>query len=219
MKYTIVQTAVRPDFSNFNAPCWQRAEEKKLACVYKESSSHHPDVRVKLLYDNNAVYGMFQVDDRYVRATRLNDQEQVCNDSCVEFFIHPAGSKGYFSLEMNCIGTLLSYFIRNARRTASAFEDYSVLPPEDLALIKRYPSLSAPVEPEITEPVRWTLGFEISMELFTRWGCTAPQSGDVWRGMFYKCGDETSHPHWLSCAIYPTLNFHQPDYFGELVLE
>lgn len=219
MKYTIAQTAVRPDFNDFNAPAWQRAEEKKLDYVYPESSAHHPDVRVKLLYDENAVYGMFQVKDRYVRAPRTKDQDAVCNDSCVEIFLHP-GNNGYHSFEMNCCGTLLSFFIRNAQRTQDGFEDYSILEADDLALVKRYPSISAPaITEEITEPLTWTLGFEISMELFRRWGAVTPASGTVWRGMFYKCGDETSHPHWLSCKKYPTLNFHQPEFFGELIFE
>ena len=219
MKYTIAKASVRPDFSDFNAPSWQRAEEKKLDAVYAESSDHHPDVRVKLLYDENAVYGMFQVHDRYVRATRTKDQDQVCNDSCVEIFLHP-GTNGYHSFEMNCCGTLLSYFIRNAQRHPNGFEDFSILPPEDLALVKRYPSITAPSIPEeITEPLTWTLGFEIPMEFFTRWGAAVPQSGTVWRGMFYKCGDQTSHPHWLSCEKYPTLNFHQPEFFGEMIFE
>ena len=219
MKYTIAKTAARPDFSDFNAPSWQRAEEKKLDYVYPQSSDHHPDVRVKLLYDDHAIYGMFQVDDRYVRAVCRHDQEQVCNDSCVELFLRPAGSTGYHSFEMNCCGILLSYFIRNAQRCPGGFADYSILPQTDLDLVKRYPSITAPVDEEITDPIRWTLGFEIPMEFFTRYGNAAPVSGSVWHGMFYKCGDSTSHPHWLSCVGYPTLNFHQPDYFGELIFE
>ena len=40
--------------------------------------------------------------------------------------------------------------------------------------------------------------------------------GATWRANFYKCGDETSHPHWLSWSPVKELNFHAPDDFGEL---
>ena len=218
MEYTVFQTKTRPDFTDFDSPAWAGAQEQKLDYIFPESSDHHPDVRVKLLYDQTAIYGIFQVDDRYVRAVHLEDQSMVCKDSCVEFFLQPCGSRGYHSFELNCIGTLLSYFIRDARRIPGGFADSSKLPPEDLALIRRYPSLPRKaVEPEHKEPLRWTIGFEIPLELFTRWGNPDPVPGSIWRGMFYKCGDETSHPHWLSCAEYPTLNFHQPEFFGTII--
>ena len=44
-------------------------------------------------------------------------------------------------------------------------------------------------------------------------------SGQVWRANLYKCGDQTSHPHWASWApIGEALNFHQPGFFGGLDL-
>jgi len=219
MFYTVAQTEKRPDFSDFTSPDWGRAEEKKLDYIFPESSSHHPDVRVKLLYDPHAIYGIFRVDDCYVRAVHMEDQSMVCCDSCVEFFLQPAGSEAYHSFELNCSGTLLSYFIRDPRRVPGGFADFEQLSPEELQLVKRYPSLPRRVEPEITEKICWTIGFEIPLKLFSSKGNPIPSSGSIWRGMFYKCGDETSHPHWLSCVKFPALNFHQPDYFEKIRFE
>jgi len=45
-------------------------------------------------------------------------------------------------------------------------------------------------------------------------------SGQIWRANFYKCADESSHPHWGSWAdIGERLDFHQPECFGEIIFE
>jgi len=47
----------------------------------------------------------------------------------------------------------------------------------------------------------------------------AAMSTKVFRGNFFKCGDETSHPHWASWSpISEELNFHRPETFGSIVL-
>ena len=40
------------------------------------------------------------------------------------------------------------------------------------------------------------------------------------RATFYKCGDKTAHPHFLSWNPVgtPAPDFHRPDFFGELIL-
>jgi hypothetical protein len=62
------------------------------------------------------------------------------------------------------------------------------------------------------------LGFKIPIDLFVRRaGCSAELSGQCWYGNFYKCADNTSHPHWLTW--YPSSDFHVPDEFGKLIFE
>jgi hypothetical protein len=41
--------------------------------------------------------------------------------------------------------------------------------------------------------------------------------GKTIKGNFYKCGDKTSVPHFLSWnpIILPSPDFHRPDFFGE----
>ena len=41
-------------------------------------------------------------------------------------------------------------------------------------------------------------------------GGAPPVPGDRWRANFYKCGDETSHPHWASWSPVGRLDFHRP---------
>ena len=47
------------------------------------------------------------------------------------------------------------------------------------------------------------------------------KSGDVIKGNFYKCGDETPVPHFgmWSPVDNETPDFHRPEFFGELIIE
>ena len=43
------------------------------------------------------------------------------------------------------------------------------------------------------------------------------QLGERWRANFFKCAENSKHPHWASWSpIGPILKFHQPNRFGEL---
>ncbi|MBO4512195.1 MAG: hypothetical protein J5746_05485, partial [Victivallales bacterium] len=40
-----------------------------------------------------------------------------------------------------------------------------------------------------------------------------------WTANFYKCADQTSHPHWITWAPLTVTNYHQPNQFQALILE
>ena len=88
-----------------------------------------------------------------------------------------------------------------------------------LKQVKIFHSLPERIDPELTEPTTWQVAFFVPFTIFTAQcpSVTAPQPGDTWRANLYKCGDETSHPHWASWSpIGEALDFHVPEYFGEL---
>jgi hypothetical protein len=43
--------------------------------------------------------------------------------------------------------------------------------------------------------------------------------GQSWRGNFFKCAEEISHPHWASWSPVDELNFHLPRCFGTIHFE
>ena len=213
----LVKKAVGPvDISaEWDSPVWANAVTQKLEVVFDQSSDHHPCTEIRMVYDDQGIYGLFQVKDQYVRAVQKADQGQVCTDSCVEFFVRPAGEKKYFNFEMNCGGTILLYHVLNCRS-----HEYDLVPQSDLDSIKRFHTLPKIVDPEIQEPTTWRLGFAIPMSFFTKYTAINPKlSGQVWHANFTKCADKTSHPHWLSWMPLSKLDFHLPDEFGELVFE
>ena len=73
------------------------------------------------------------------------------------------------------------------------------------------------VEPEITDPVVWSLSFFIPLSLFEHYlGPLGALRSQVWRGNFFKCAEENSHPHWASWSPVDEFNFHRPACFGLL---
>lgn len=128
-------------------------------------------------------------------------------DSCLEWFINfnPARGAEYLNFEANAKGTLHCKFgkDRYVRRPLSEFTSLR-------------PTAAAQVLQD-----RWRVDYFISLETIrTVFGVDSFHSGDTFRGNFYKCGDETAHPHfgmWNPVAL-DTLDFHRPDFFGELIL-
>nr|NJM01918.1 diguanylate cyclase [Desulfobacula sp.] len=179
---------------------------------------HFPRTEAKLFFDGEAVCVMFRVEDRYVRALATHDQDKVFEDSCVEFFFTPGpdASKGYFNLEMNCGGVLLFHF-----QTARG-KNRVVVPEKECEMISRGASLPRRVDPEIREPVTWTVSYRLPLGLMEKYAEVAPPAPGVqWRANFYKCGDRTSHSHWLtwSRVNVPRPDFHRPECFGTLEFE
>ena len=217
MNYLIHRTDTRPSSQNqWESDVWQQAETLQIQNFHPKSSEHRPKTEAKLLYDEENIYVLFRVIDRYVKAVYTQYQEPVCQDSCIEFFVMPNAQRGYFNLEMNCIGTMLSYYIEDWQRTDNGFKKYEPVPQTFVHRISRFHSLSGPIEKEIDSPLEWNAGYVIPFSFFEEYlGPLTRASGTLWKGNFYKCGDNTSHPHWASWVpIGEQLNFHQPEYFG-----
>jgi hypothetical protein len=122
-------------------------------------------------------------------------------------------ARGYFNLEINCGGTMLLHFQERPRHNPVA------LPPTALARIDIQHSLPHIVDPEIQEPVTWYVEARVPLDMLAPYtDITRPAAGARWRANFYKCGDGTSHPHWLTWSPVqaPSPNFHIPDQFGLL---
>lgn len=206
--------------AGWSAPDWQPAPPVRLSYFRPESSGHRPHTEVRLLHSEAALYGLFRVQDRYVRAVCRRYQDAVCRDSCVEFFVRPQGHGGYFNFEFNCVGTLLCSFVEDWRRTPNGFRQYQRIPWEVGQSVRVWHSLTWTGEAEMAGPLEWFLAFEIPRELLERYrGPLGQWGGQVWTGNFYKCADGSSHPHWAAWSPVPELNFHLPESFGRLILE
>ena len=110
----------------------------------------------------------------------------------------------------SCIGSLLSS--KRKSRLDSVLREK-----EDVARVIRHSSL-AHEETEISDRIfSWTVAMLIPYDLIGIDRDNVPVSV---RGNFYKCGDLTAHPHFLSWNPIgtPKPDFHRPEYFGELIL-
>ena len=211
-------TSQPPEIDNlWDSATWGNIPALEVSCYRQESSAHRPETQCKLLYDQDFIYGIFHVNDQHVRCVHTEFQSEVYKDSCVEFFVQPKATSDYFNFEFNCGGALLASYITDPTRIAGKIREFIPLTPENDRKIKRYSSLPRIVEPEITNKIIWFLGFSIPFAILGKYtGIPAEASGQVWRANFYKCGNETSQPHWGSWSPVRELNFHLPADFGEI---
>ena len=197
---------------------WQNIEPLIIDQNAGTKPAHFPRVQAKLAYDVAALYVIFEVEDRFVRAIAENYQDPVYNDSCVEFFFTPGKdlSLGYFNLEVNCGGTAL--FHHQIRREVNQIPILKA----DFETLQIAHTLPKIVHPEIKEAVNWVVEYRLPFGILSSYMPTdTPKSGTIWRGNLYKCADGSSHPHWLTWSPIdtPTPDFHQPEYFGRLIFE
>ncbi len=214
--YTVRSSSAAPDINAiWDKKFWKKTSAEKLDNYMGERPEHFPETQVKLRYDKEKIYVIFLVNDRYVRAVAKNINGKVFEDSCVEFFFTPGDDvkRGYFNLETNCKGIFLFEYHKGDGKE-HAFVDL-----DDARQIEVSYSLRENAEVEIPGPVTWSVEYSIPFSVLSKYIETdVPGPGVRWRANFYKCGDKTSHPHWLTWAPvdYPKPRFHLPEFFGWL---
>lgn len=152
----------------------------------------------------------YRVEEDSVRAVSGNDLGPVWEDSCCEFFISPDAEGGYYNLEANCIGTVL---LCNGQTR----EHRTPAPVALLGQIDRWASLGRTPFDTKNGAQAWELSLVVPVSSFFRHRLV-DLSGLQMRANFYKCGDKTSRPHFLSWNPIDVASpdFHRPDFFGQI---
>jgi len=218
VNYQVRHTTTSPkDCPDWNDAFWESADVAEIKNFRPEGSAHRPQVSARFLYDTKGIHGIFFVRDQFVRCIRPNYFDEVWKDSCVEFFVQPKRDKGYFNFEFNCGGAFLCNYITDPTRTSTGLKGWVRMPETLGKTIQCRTTLPKIVEPEIKEPTDWTLQFFIPFQVMEEFvGSIGDVSGQSWRGNFFKCADESSHPHWASWSPVDELNFHLPRCFGNI---
>lgn len=177
---------------------------------WPKDAPYTPDCNGSIARAKGHLAVMFHVRGLDLRATALEDGGNCWEDSCCEFFITDPYDGTYYNFELNCIGSLLA-----AKRTSRI--DSS---PLDSALLTRVLRFSSLKHQEINASdtvFSWTVAMLIPFEVIGIDGDNLPVSA---RCNFYKCGDKTAHPHFLSWNPIqtPKPDFHRPECFGGLIL-
>ena len=221
-QYTLKRTATVPTLNaDWDAPVWQQAITDSIDHLVRSDSGFQPkSIKFRLLHDEDAMYGIFRVEDQYVQSVVTEFQGSVCRDSCCEIFFQPT-SNGYFNLEMNAGGNFLLYYIRDCSRGENGgFKDYTVLPLEHWKMVSVKTDKPSIITPEITTPTNWTVQFAFPralMEIYA--GPLGQFSGQTWKGNLYKCADKCSHPCWVCWNPIPYLSHHLPEYYAPFIME
>lgn len=155
----------------------------------------------RLCHDGKALYVSMEAEESPVRASLTGQLEQVCDDSCLEFFFAPmCKDRRYFNFEWNPLGTLyLGFGGPRAGRVRQIVKN-----PEELFRPR----------PWIREG-RWGICFQVPEEFICRYMPEFELKGDA-ACNFYKCGDKTVTPHYLTWSPLDTdtPDFHRRQDFG-----
>jgi len=169
-----------------------------------------PEVKFNMAYGSSEIYIKYYVTEPFTKAEHTQSNEEVYEDSCVEFFVAPDTDGIYYNFEFNAIGTCL--MAKGPDRNNRQLQD-----PEIINKIRRFSSLGTdPFSEKPGEP-SWELTVAIPLEVFIGMDIKNLK-GQTFRANLYKCGDKLSHPHYLSWNPIGTKkpDFHQPEYFGKI---
>jgi hypothetical protein len=201
--------------ANWDKEQWKNVKSVKIEKHMGGMPKFQPVVEAKMMYNDSNVFVIFRVKDRFVQSTVQEYNGQVSENSCVEFFFSPDTSQPlrYFNLEVNAGGTPLIFYI------SKPWNEFVKLSNDDISKIEIAHSLPKKVDPEITEPITWTIECRVPLNMLKKYGSvTTPGPGIQWKGNFYKTGSKTSNPNYMTWSFVdnPTPNFHLPQYFGTL---
>lgn len=183
---------------------WDKAETA-LISLYKWDKSYMPHAAAKLICTDNSLHVRIICEEENPKAVYHNFFDPVYCDSCLEFFFSHKKDYKYINCEMNSLGASLIAvgYGRNDRVRI----DKLITPP----LVKASrEGENWCVEVTFTlDMLKILLGDDVSFD-----------TGSVWYGNFYKCGDKTEIPHYGMWSEVGTENpdFHRPEYFGELII-
>jgi hypothetical protein len=173
--------------------------------------NYKPSTVVKIARNTDSVFILFKVDENDLRVVHEKDNSPVNEDSCVEFFTKKIESDYYYNFEFNCAGVCKAARHYKDRHNAIDFTD------EQLKKIKRLSGISTRGIEKSDEGYKWELLVKIPFELF---GIDKDNLPEKISGNFYKCGDKTKEPHYVTWA--PVLtekpDFHRPEFFRDIFL-
>lgn len=206
---------VSPDDRAAVEQAFAEIEPQPVACCnWPAEFPYAPEVSFRMFHTGDRLMLRFDVAESYTAALVTEDNGEVWTDSCVEFFIAPDEGL-YYNFETTCIGRMLL----SGRKSRT--EDVQPAPAEVLASVKRFTTYPFG-EPfaERKGDNRWSLTLAIPPQALFRHALT-DWSGLKARMNLYKCGDNLSHPHFLSWRPIRTEkpDFHRPEFFGEVTFE
>ena len=197
MKYIVKRT---------NTLVWDDIPKAEIAS-YTWGNEYTPKAYAQLAMVNGKGFVLKMTAFEEAPLTRYTQYgEPVYTDSCLEFFVSfNPNSPLYMNFEMNSAGAFLSA-IRTDRKNKTPIDK----------IVTRLPNVISEKKDGVWY-VEVEFSFEFIEELF---GNCAFGNGYVFKGNFYKCGDETEIPHFGSWSPinWEKPDFHRPEFFGSFII-
>ncbi len=172
------------------------------ALIEEPSDPRYPSpytTEAQVVYNDRALFVHLKTNETQLRAMCNHRNDEVCADSCMEFFFAPdADNPCYFNFEINPIGTLL-LFVCNRRDFSPTVDD------------KRIFNIKSIITKD-----GWELFYEIPFTFITKY---FDKISPTMVANFYKCGEEAEPRHFASWSKLAEHDFHRPEDFGMLIFE
>ena len=191
----------------------------RVDCVnWPETFPYAPFCSGRIARTRDALVVDFRVSGLDLRVQNTEDNGRQWEDSCVEVFILDPKENTYYNFEINALGKVLACRGEDRHNRVAR-------PAEEMKQILRYAQNDSFCHPEEAMPTKdlqglhsWRVGVIIPFKLIGADPENLPKSI---RANFYKCGDKTAHPHYLSWSPIdtPKPDFHRPEFFGELLFD
>ena len=180
---------------------WHDLEFANWSSQYPSNSK----VKFQIAYQETQLFIHYKVQEEFIRANYIRANENVWEDSCVEFFISLDNRKTYYNFEFNVLGTgLIGY-------GTPVKSERNRLTEDQIHQVDTYSEIKS-----IQGKKEWQLILAIPFSLFSL--NKQDIIGSNVHANFYKCGDKLPNPHFLSWSevLSESPNFHLPEHFGEL---
>lgn len=174
--------------------------------------SYLPKVNFRIAHTEDEILLKYYVEEEHIRAVETRTNGEVYKDSCVEFFVSPDG-ENYYNFEFSCIGTIhLAYGPGRGNRK---FVD-----PATVEKIEIKSTLGNEPFDKKSGNFEWEMMIRIPIEVFAYSNLKSFNSLKA-RANFYKCGDETEVPHYVTWNPIKTENpdYHRPEFFEKIEFE
>lgn len=177
-----------------------------------EAFPYRPEVHFRIAHTGNEIWLKYYVREKYILALETRTNGDVYKDSTVEFFI-ALNKNAYYNFEFSCIGTRhLSHGPGRGNRTR--------ISPEIVEKIRIESSLGNQPFEERSGDFNWEMMIRIPIECFVFDEIKSLDNISV-SGNFYKCGDKTSEPHFVTWNPINTEkpDYHRPEFFGQILFQ
>lgn len=196
---------------------WTRANEFDIAEFSWYEGGPKPATRGRGLYDDDALYLRFEVEDHDITAEVTELNGPTFRDSSVEFFAAPNPGGNYFNFEVNCCGQFKLAWQEPGWMEREIGRDLISAELADRISVRT--SVPGPTKRASPDDEAWwvtaAIPFDVLHELTGR--AVKPTEGTNWRGNFYRSGVATDSQKatWNPIGK-PDPDYHSPEYFGRL---
>jgi hypothetical protein len=139
------------------------------------------------------------------RTVHSNFFDNVYEDSCMEWFFNFGAGEKYINVEMNSVGAAL-IAVGPDRHDRTRIDTF----------------ITPPIVTPTVEADKWSVEVYFPLaDIRTVLGDVSIASGTTFYANFYKCGNNTAIPHFITWSLIDMKgpDFHQSKYFGKLVIE